>query len=241
MKDAEKKRGEGGSWMDVAKDAGAGLLRAGAHLAGEVPYARDTSMLTSGSPSQIAGNFLGSFVPTGVADLAKATDSTRREQVGLTGPTMARIPGLRQQLPTKQDALGRDVPEHGGLGPLAPSRYTELRTDPLTQAIQKYDLRVPLAGYQVSLDGEMTHLTHDEHRLYTEFLGDEIGKRVNGILSDPAVTQGRTDAQVHDIIQRSLDDMSAYGPRKAAVGRLKQHMRTSRGPRTKSLAHGRRK
>jgi len=56
----------------------------------------------------------GSFVPTIVADVARAGDSTERRTVGPIQRIEGRIPGLRNTLPPRIDVFGQDLPRYGG-------------------------------------------------------------------------------------------------------------------------------
>ena len=86
---------------------------------------------TSGTPSLASwpGNLASGFVPFSALGrgVANATDPLlRRTQPGDIGQTIqAGIPGLRQQLPAKQDVLGRpEENPQSGLGVFSPRTGT---------------------------------------------------------------------------------------------------------------------
>lgn len=71
-------------------------------------------LLTGDAKGQkLIGQQLGSFVPTALSDIAASTDPVKRDQKGVLGPVMNRIPGLRQKLDPKTDLFGSPVPESG--------------------------------------------------------------------------------------------------------------------------------
>lgn len=59
------------------------------------------------SPEEEAGRLVGSFVPTIVSDVGELIDPKQRQAEGFTAQIEKRIPGVRQMLPEKTDALGR--------------------------------------------------------------------------------------------------------------------------------------
>jgi hypothetical protein len=88
-----------------------------------------------------AGRMLSTFVPAGsfVRDVAMLTDTKEREAEGLTGPFMRNMPGLRQQLPVKRDALGQDAQYSRWWG-VDPGRSTVARdrVDPVLAHLVKH-------------------------------------------------------------------------------------------------------
>lgn len=73
--------------------------------------------------SSFVKSFAGSFVPSWINDIANITDQYKRKATTPIEAAMARVPGLRQQLPTQTDVFGRPL-ETGGIqsvNPLKPS------------------------------------------------------------------------------------------------------------------------
>lgn len=60
------------------------------------------------SGSATMGNFVASFVPTIISDIARATDTAERRAEGVAGRIARRVPGARQQLEPEVDILGRE-------------------------------------------------------------------------------------------------------------------------------------
>ena len=94
-------------------------------------------------------NFAGSWVPTLVADIARANDTVERRAVTAAEKVKNRIPGARKSLEPKVDAYGQDVPRYGG-------NILEVMADPTRPAIVRSDIvvdemrRLWDAGIQVS-------------------------------------------------------------------------------------------
>ena len=82
----------------------------------------------------LLGNLMGSVVPTIVSDVAQAGDSTQRRtsptKDGFISPIQGRIPGLRNKLEPKINALGEEVARGGNIletmfDPTRPSKATD--------------------------------------------------------------------------------------------------------------------
>jgi len=149
----------------------------------------------------------GSIVPTLVADIARATDSTERRSKGPLERMKSRVPGLRETLEPKLDMFGQDLPRYGGniLESMAdPTRPVKVRQDVVVDELRRLwdkDIKVSpttlgnKAGYEVLSDHENTllwrragELTYDGllrliqteryKRLTNERKGEEIEKIV---------------------------------------------------------------
>jgi hypothetical protein len=96
-----------------------------------------------GTLTERAGRLAGSFVPTIVSQASELTDPYKREAEGFTEQIQRRIPGLRNQLPVKTDALGRETPSTplDIIDPTA-SREAQDKTDPLLGELVRLDLGI---------------------------------------------------------------------------------------------------
>ena len=96
------------------------------------PLGRALELPTSRADiSSAAGRKLGSLIPQPVADIATLMDSKERDARGFAGPVLSRIPGARESLPAKMDALGHEV-EFRRSQVLDPTHTTSDKTsDPL--------------------------------------------------------------------------------------------------------------
>jgi hypothetical protein len=92
------------------------------------PLGRALELPTSrADAASAAGRKVGSFIPQPVADLATLTDSHERDARGFTGQVLSRVPGMRESLPVKVDALGHEV-EFRRSQVLDPTRTTSDKT-----------------------------------------------------------------------------------------------------------------
>jgi len=94
-------------------------------------------------PSKAARDTIGSFVPTIAGDVAAQLDDKERVSGGFFDAALKKIPGARQHLPPKIDALGRDMPPRGGLNPIQMSQSNEGRTPALSE-LERFGMRLDL-------------------------------------------------------------------------------------------------
>jgi len=112
----------------------------------------------------------GSIVPTIVADVARATDTTERRKETPFQNIINRIPVIRETLPPKLDVMGQDLPRYGG-NPLEvmvdPTRPFKINQDLVVDELRRLwdmDIRVTPTllgdrmGYEVLTDDENTVL-----------------------------------------------------------------------------------
>jgi hypothetical protein len=106
-----------------------------------VTRAGDALRDSRGATKRWAKSMAGSVVPNVVARAARATDPFERETETPADAIKARIPGMRQQLPTRVDQLGHEVRrESSGAGVFAdPFASTEDRAahDPVVSELQR--------------------------------------------------------------------------------------------------------
>ena len=100
------------------------------------------------SAASFAGGFVGSVIPTFVADIARATDSVERRSESILDRVKMRIPGLRESLEPRITVFGDELPRIGN--PLEvmidPTRPSEETVTPVTAEIR----RIADVGYNVS-------------------------------------------------------------------------------------------
>lgn len=75
-------------------------------------------------------SYAGSLVPTGLAQVASATDKNARQANTPLETIKNRIPGLRQGLPIKTDPLGNPVPNDTGIGAILDPFYSKSASPP---------------------------------------------------------------------------------------------------------------
>lgn len=93
-------------------------------------------------------NSLAGFVPSLLNDIARGTDTVVRDTDGLRQRLKARIPGLRQQLPTKPNALGEDIQQEGGLlgSMFDPFNSRTPSDDPLVKEMSRVGYNLNVVG-----------------------------------------------------------------------------------------------
>jgi hypothetical protein len=148
----------------------------------------------------------GGVVPTAVARLAQATDLNKegrqvvREPEGITGAVMNRLPGLRQELPEKLNALGETstYQNNGVIGalldPTNPSRPTD---DPLIQELSRVEYNLNRVGKTLALDDEKgaDKLTPELRREYQRRAGLYIKDFLPKVISSSAYQSATTEQQ----------------------------------------------
>jgi len=108
-----------------------------------------------------ASSLAGSAVPTIVADIARASDSTERRVSGPVERIESRIPGLRQSLEPSMTVFGQDLPRYGG-------NVLEVMLDPTRPAKIQQDVVVD----------ELRRLWDGGHEASPTLLGDKKGYEV---------------------------------------------------------------
>jgi len=115
-------------------------------------------------------NLAGSAVPTLVADIARATDSTERRTSGAVEKIMSRLPGTRELLEPRLDVFGQDVPRYGGNifeVMVDPTRPFKVRQDLVVDELRRlWDKGIKVSptqvgdrmGYNILTDEENTQL-----------------------------------------------------------------------------------
>jgi hypothetical protein len=82
-------------------------------------------------------NFLGTVVPTGVAQVARVKDPTLREVQSVMDKIKSRIPGYSETLPPRLNMWGEPIILQGGLGPdiMSPIYTHDIKEDRLGEEI----------------------------------------------------------------------------------------------------------
>lgn len=111
----------GGAYRKAYDEAGSvakGMLQAsigGVKSFGEQTFLKGINQFTNalsdperyGTP--FFSSFIGSWIPTIVADVARATDDYERRSPGLLGKLQSRIPGIREALQPQVDTFGNEI------------------------------------------------------------------------------------------------------------------------------------
>jgi hypothetical protein len=117
--------------------------------------------------------FTSSFVPTGVAEIARAVDPVRRHAHDIVSAIKARTPGLSADLPARRDLWGRELTYQSGMGgafdtfsPLYGSTY---KPEPIDLAMAAGGWYVGMPSKTLQIDGENVSLKN-KPAIYNEYL-----------------------------------------------------------------------
>ncbi len=136
----------------------------------------------------------GSFVPAGVAQVARTQDPTLREINGLLDIIKSRTPGFSKDLPPRRNLFGDEIVMDGKLGPdlLSPIAISHDKKDPVADEIVHQGFRIsmhpdwiggskPKSSFSLSPDtlGAGIPLTPQEYDLFVRLAGNEL--KVNGL------------------------------------------------------------
>jgi hypothetical protein len=179
-------------------------------LAMEQPMLRGLSDLVDalenpvGRGEGVAGNIIGSFVPTLAGDLAGAFDPYRRDsrpdgvREMLWLGVMSRLPGLRNLLPERSDVFGRSLEQEGMAlwNPTIGSTARELN-EPVLRELIKHDVGV---GFPQRQSGE----TQDAYRTRVRALGKMINENLTQTINGP-LYQDTTPEQRTEMLDNAVD------------------------------------
>jgi hypothetical protein len=140
-----------------------------------------------------AQTFITGWVPQIVQQAARATDvneegMVRMRQVLEPGDPLATarnaimqgIPGVREQLPVRRNALGQErATSVGGFGVLSPARLTMETSDPRAQELWRTGAAVPRTSKR---KGE----SQDLFERRQQALGTAVGRAVEAVTNNPA-------------------------------------------------------
>jgi len=156
----------------------------------------------------------GSLVPFGGAlsagartlDPVEHQPSKDNPLLGTLQQFETRLPGLRQQVPVKQDVLGRDLPTAASQTPLAGvTRISQSRPDDALQLLGGVGMRVPPAPDNVSIKpGFSVTLKDDDKRRFMDAQGQLLQAMLTPLANDRAF-QTAPEPQQRKILQQIID------------------------------------
>ena len=187
--------------------AGAGVqgLVGGIQTIASSPYLQGIETISAGLQDPagkamgILKSYLGSIVPTGIANIATATDQFQRQAPNAVAALKNKIPGLRQTNVPQQDFFGQPVARAQGLGGtlLDPTYGSNVLSTPITDELQ----RLQDSGNAVSL----TPLTANQ-----TILKQKVKLNPQQLYDLNAGSGGQLQSQLATLIQssgyQSLDD-----------------------------------
>jgi hypothetical protein len=108
------------------------------------------------------------------------------------------VPGLRENVPTTQDVLGREMPNpQQGFGAVIPRTSTQ-RDDPILNQFQQAGVDIGAPKSDLMIEGTKVDLTPDETRRWNELRGQEIIRATQrGIDNGSLARMARLRAALH--------------------------------------------
>lgn len=145
---------------------------------------------------------VGGMVPNIVKDIARGGDEYMRDTDSSLDAIKYGLPGVRETLPTKLDALGKPVQQEGGYGTalLDPTNPKSVATNPLIQEMARVDYNLNYVGD--TLGGKK--LTPQEQRNYQRLAGQQIERFVPAVISSEAYQQADIDTQ-RSLIEKAVN------------------------------------
>lgn len=182
------------------------------------------ALKTATEPERSGGfvqNLVGGVVPTIVNDIGRGTDSAMRDKDTLPDYVKARIPGIRESLPVKVDALGNPIPEND----LMTSLFNPF--NPKTPTDDPVVLEFSRVGYNLNTVGNTIgdkKLTPEQERAYQKLAGARIREVVYPLINSEAY--------------QSMDKEKQLSAIEKAVTKAKASAREEIKPKLDSITKG---
>jgi hypothetical protein len=142
----------------------------------------DPGFVARTGSSFVGGDILNRI---GAAFDPKQRETAREGWVAqFTDTLKSRTPGLRETLPTKQDALGRDLP-NPAYGRLTPAQGNGQEPSTTVQAALDSGVRLSTPPDSISVDGISVPLKREEQRAYQRYAGEVVDKYVQRAIAKP--------------------------------------------------------
>lgn len=179
-------------------------------------------------------DFVSSLVPYGAAinTVGQATDPyVAQPERGNVGQALeSRFPGLREQLPAREDILGRPVEnQQRGAAAFVPLRVSTDRPNETLQLLQRYGVDVPEPPTEV----QRIPLTPAEQRRYQFLAGRRIEQLVQTITQRDSFARQRPDQQtaiLQAVVQGARDQAQADWMKEIGMPEARRRMLEARRP-----------
>lgn len=142
--------------------------------------------------ARFTSSFAGSFMPSALADVAMAGDGVRRDTrdadfgEAVKKGVMARVPGLRQQVPERLGVFGDPLPETSGPAAFLPIGRQDRSGEPAVAEVVSSGAPPPQAGKQYSIrDGVRVELPPALQRKYRQMVGQALKASIEQWREDP--------------------------------------------------------
>jgi hypothetical protein len=146
-------------------------------------------------------NFLGTAIPTGVAQLARSTDPVLRDAQSLLDALKARIPGYSKTLPARRNLWGEPITLSGGLGPdlISPVYSSTDRHDRVSEEFARLGLRTGLPDRKV----RDFKLSPGEYEQFVVDAGQPAKALLDVLVNDPGYNALPDDAR-RELFERTI-------------------------------------
>lgn len=160
---------------------------------------------------------VASTVPSFMNDVANALDPMQRQTNSAIERAASRIPGVRNSLNPKIDALGNDLKQPSGSGvrtAVDPTRPSKDLSTNLTKEIDrlkstgKENFVFPTPDKTIQVGNEKIKLNGDQQYQYNQYQGQQIQQRWNELITSPEYQQ-LSDADKANALRNSMSDVSA--------------------------------
>lgn len=143
-------------------------------------------------------NFLGSFLPTGIAQFARTQDPTLRHAETIVEQWKSRLPGLRQGLRPRLNIWGEPIRMSGGLGPdmVSPVYISQQKADSVSRALVDLDYYPGMPQKRIG----NVELTPAQYQEYVQLSGMPAKAILQQLISSPGF-QAYTTQMKRDLIQ----------------------------------------
>lgn len=171
-------------------------------------------------PGRYASNFLksetASVIPTISNTVAAATDTNTRQTNSPLDAVKNRIPGLRETLTPKVDALGQPIksPETGIEKLIDPFQSSTVRSSPIVDELQRLQdagqgILPSTINKSLPFNSIKTQLTPVQRQELTKTIGEATLKRWETIVSNPGY-QSSTDPEKSKVLKNAYDTIAAH-------------------------------
>lgn len=168
---------------DLAKIAGRMVLSITRDLASKT-YLRTLTELAQvmSDPNgryaaRFAATLLSSPIPAGLSQVARTQDPFQRETRSIVDAMRAKIPGLREQLPVRQDVLGRPETQEGAIGPgiASPFYVHGISGDPVVGELGRLNIGLSKPRgkvYEQLAPNDMADFMTRRGKIATQYIGN---------------------------------------------------------------------
>jgi hypothetical protein len=169
----------------------------------------------------------GSFVPTILADIARATDYAERTYKGPWQGIVNRVPVVRTTLEERTDVFGQDLPRYGG-NPLEvmidASRPVKIRQDVVVDELRRlWNEGIRVAPTQLGNRDGYESLTQQENAVLWRRAGEATYQALFELIKKRAYTR-RSDKDKGKLIEREVKKAKDSARAEAAEIKLNQGM-----------------